>query len=178
MDIAHWKASKLINNQPNLPQWHTHWHTHTPTTVLRPSWILSGTTRVSRHQEGKTRNVKPIWIYCSKRQWVAVASARSYANRHLTQTDKHASTPPLSFLQAGCPSCHPTNSVKALKASATNERKLSVAHNTWRWWMWPSDVNSRPTTVTCWSHSVSSFVYSTMVIMSRGSVCVSWYLPI
>ena len=32
------------------------------------------------------------------------------------QTDNHASTPPLSFLQAGCPFCHPTNSVKALKA--------------------------------------------------------------
>jgi len=33
------------------------------------------------------------------------------------QTDNHASTPPLSFLQAGYPSCRPTNSVKALKAS-------------------------------------------------------------
>jgi len=32
------------------------------------------------------------------------------------QTDNHTSTPPLSFLQAGCPSCRPTNSVKALKA--------------------------------------------------------------
>jgi len=32
------------------------------------------------------------------------------------QTDNHASTLPLSFLQAGCPSCRPTNSVKALKA--------------------------------------------------------------
>jgi len=32
------------------------------------------------------------------------------------QADNHASTPPLSFLQAGCPSCRPTNSVKALKA--------------------------------------------------------------
>jgi len=30
------------------------------------------------------------------------------------QTDNHASTPPLSFLQAGCPSCRPTNSIKAL----------------------------------------------------------------
>jgi len=29
------------------------------------------------------------------------------------QTDNHANTPPLSFLQAGCPSCRPTNSVKA-----------------------------------------------------------------
>jgi len=27
----------------------------------------------------------------------------------LPQTDNHASIPPLSFLQAGCPSCHPTN---------------------------------------------------------------------
>ena len=33
------------------------------------------------------------------------------------QTDNHASTPPLIFLQAGFPSCHPTNSVKALKAT-------------------------------------------------------------
>ena len=32
------------------------------------------------------------------------------------QTDNHASIPPLSFLQTGCPSCRPTNSVKALKA--------------------------------------------------------------
>ena len=32
------------------------------------------------------------------------------------QTDHHASTPPLSFLQAGCPSLCLTNSVKALKA--------------------------------------------------------------
>jgi len=32
------------------------------------------------------------------------------------QTDNHTSTSPLSFLQTGCPSCRPTNSVKALKA--------------------------------------------------------------
>ena len=28
--------------------------THTHTTILRLPWILSGTTRVSRHQKGKT----------------------------------------------------------------------------------------------------------------------------
>jgi len=49
-------------------------HAHTHTTILQPSWILSGTTRVSGHQKGKTRKVKPIWIYWSKRQRVAVAS--------------------------------------------------------------------------------------------------------
>jgi len=31
------------------------------------------------------------------------------------QTDNHASTTLLIFLQTGCPSCHPTNSIKALK---------------------------------------------------------------
>jgi len=36
----------------------------------------------------------------------------------LLQTDNQASTSLLSFLQAGCPSCRPTNSVKALKAQA------------------------------------------------------------
>ena len=32
------------------------------------------------------------------------------------QTDNHASTSPLSLLQARCPSCRPTNNIKALKA--------------------------------------------------------------
>jgi len=40
---------------------------HTHTTALQPSWILSGTTRVNWHQKGKTRKVKPIWFYWSKR---------------------------------------------------------------------------------------------------------------
>ena len=48
---------------------------------------------------------------------MAVASAGPYASLHLTPD--HASTPPLSFLQAGCPSCRPTKSVKALKAQYT-----------------------------------------------------------
>jgi len=45
------------------------------------------------------------------------------------QTDNHVSTPPLRFLQAGCPSCHPANSVKALKAVGTvllSEKSRSV----------------------------------------------------
>jgi len=39
---------------------------------------------------------------------------------HLTQTDNPSSIPPLSFLQAGCPSCQPANSIKALKAKHTH----------------------------------------------------------
>jgi len=45
---------------------------------------------------------------------VAVASVGPYASLHLIP-DNHAKIPPLGFLQAGCPSCHPTNSVKTLK---------------------------------------------------------------
>ena len=33
----------------------------------------------------------------------------------ISLTLNHARIPPFSFLQAGCPSCHPTNSIKALK---------------------------------------------------------------
>jgi len=43
------------------------------------------------------------------------------------QADNHASTPPLSFLQAGCPSCRPTNSVKALKAQHKNSKKINIS---------------------------------------------------
>ena len=34
------------------------WNTHTHTTVLLLFWYMSGTTRVSRHQKGKTTKVK------------------------------------------------------------------------------------------------------------------------
>ena len=51
---------------------------------------------------------------------MAVASAGHMQVCTSLQTDNHASTSPLRFLQAGCPSCHPTNSVKALKAKKTN----------------------------------------------------------
>ena len=77
-----------------------------------------------------TRKVTPVWIFWSKRQWVAVASTAPCTKVQvctLLQTDNHASTPPLSFLQARCPSCCPTNSVKALKATTeNNQRKIQL----------------------------------------------------
>jgi len=45
------------------------------------------------------------------------------------QTDNHASTPPLSFLQTGCLSCRPTNSVKALKAQIAHDTYLFKMFN-------------------------------------------------
>jgi len=41
------------------------------------------------------------------------------------QTDNHTNSPPLSFLQAGCLSCCPTNSVKALKETSTKENNIN-----------------------------------------------------
>jgi len=59
---------------------------------------------------------------------VAVASAGLYASLHLIP-DNHTNIPPLSFLQAGCPSCRPTNSVKALKEYRIKMQNIPVAIN-------------------------------------------------
>ena len=74
---------------------------------------LSGTTRVRRYQKGKT-NLDFTEARDSEWQWHQLGSMQVCTS---LQTDNHASTLPLSFLQAGCPSCCPTNSVKALKAT-------------------------------------------------------------
>jgi len=67
---------------------------------------------VSRYLKGKT-NLDFAEARDSEWQWHQLGCMQVCT---LLQTDNHASTPPLSILQAGCPSCHPTNSVKALKA--------------------------------------------------------------
>ena len=80
---------------------------------------LSGTTQVSRYQKGKT-NLDFTEARDSEWQWLQLGYMQVCTS---LQTDNHASTPPLSFLQAGCPSCRPTNSIKALKANAKTPRK-------------------------------------------------------
>ena len=72
---------------------------------------LSGTTRVSRYQKGKT-NLDFTEARDSEWQWHQLDHIQVCTS---FQRDNHASTPPVSFLQAGCPSCRPTNSVGALK---------------------------------------------------------------
>jgi len=69
---------------------------------------------VSRYQKGKT-DLDFTEARDSEWQWYQLAHMQVCIS---LQTDNHASTPSLSFLQAGCPSCHPSNSVKALKAAA------------------------------------------------------------
>jgi len=84
----------------------THTHTHPF------NGRLSGTTRVSRYEKGKT-SLDFTGARGSEWQWHQLGRMQVCTS---LQTDNHASTPPLSFLQAGCPSCRPTNSIKGLKA--------------------------------------------------------------
>jgi len=72
--------------------------------------MLSGTTRVSRYQNGKT-NLDFTGARDSEWQWHQLGHMQVCT---LLQTDYHTSTPPL---QAGCPSSRPTDSIKALKAT-------------------------------------------------------------
>jgi len=73
---------------------------------------------VSRYQKGKT-NLNFIGARDSEWQWHQLGRMQIFTS---LQTNNHASTPPLSFLQTGCPSCRRTNSVKALKADNNNDR--------------------------------------------------------
>ena len=71
---------------------------------------FSGTTWVGQYQKGKT-NLDFTEARGSEWQWHQLGRMQVCI---LLQTDNHASTSPLSFLLAGCPSCRPTNSIKAL----------------------------------------------------------------
>jgi len=85
--------------------------------------LFSVTTQVSRYQKGKT-NLDFTEARDSEWQWHHLGHVQVCT---LLQTNSHASTPPLIFLHAGCSSCCPTNSVKALKE-----------HN----YKWQCEVNS------------------------------------
>ena len=79
---------------------HTHTHTHTH---IRLTALFPGTTRVSRYQKGKT-NLDFTEARDSEWQWHQLGHMQVCTSR---QTDNHASNPPLSCLQAVCPTCHP-----------------------------------------------------------------------
>jgi len=86
-----------------------HTHTHTYLTALFPGLPRRASTR---QNQCKT-NLDFTKAKDSEWQWHQLGHMQVCTS---LQTDNHASTPPLSFLKAGCPSCHPTNSVKAMKA--------------------------------------------------------------
>jgi len=83
---------------------------------------LSGTTWVGQYQKGGT-NPDFTEARDSEWQWHHLGHMQACT---LLQTDNHASNSPLSFLQAGCPSCRPTNSVKALTAKICMLRYIKL----------------------------------------------------
>ena len=77
---------------------------------------FSRTTRVSRYQKGKT-NLDFTEARDSEWRWHQLGICKSAPRfRQKTMPAPHHSV----FLQARCPSCRPTNSVKALKAHSIN----------------------------------------------------------
>jgi len=70
---------------------------------------------MSRYQKGKT-NLDFTEARDSQWQWHQLAHVQVCIS---LQTDNHASTPPLSFLQAGCPSCRPTDTIKSNEGKST-----------------------------------------------------------
>ena len=122
-----------------------------------------------------TRKAKPIWILLKQEtvsgsgiSWAICKSAPR--SRQITMPVPHHS----SFLQAGCPSCHPANNVKALKASlatitvwnavcACVDRELLML----RWLMWV------PAVLSCMSRCVA-VVWPLATITVWNAVCACW----
>ena len=75
---------------------------------------LSGTTRVGQYQKGKTK--KQETVSGSGTSCTICKSAPSSTDNHPCQ---HPTT---QLSEAGCPSCHPTNSIKALKANQLTDQ--------------------------------------------------------
>ena len=102
---CNFRSSHGLTDRVCVSHQHTlHTHTHTRLTAL-----FSRTTQVSRYQKGKT-NLDFTEARDSGISWAICKSAP--CSRQTTTPAPHHSC----FLQAGCPSCRPTNSVKALKA--------------------------------------------------------------
>jgi len=74
-------------------------------TRARLKGLFPETTRVSRYQKSKT-NLDFTEARDSECQWHQLGRMQVCTS---LLADNHASTPPLSFLQAGCPSCMPPN---------------------------------------------------------------------
>jgi len=87
----------------------THTHTHTRLTALCPGLPRSA----------GTRKVKPICILL-KQQTVSGSGICWAIFKYASRSRQPRQHPTAQFLQAGCPSWRPTNSVKALKETTVN----------------------------------------------------------
>jgi len=97
-------------------------------------------------------SLSPFWWPFSRWTWIsrcllkqrmmevvvttgAISYAKLQSNNHHQQTNIH-------FLQAGCPSCHPTNSVKAVKGKISHSMDLLTPSSPWGLPTLPLTTNS------------------------------------
>jgi len=97
-------------------QWNTTLHTFNSP--------FSGTTRVSQHQ-----NIKPILIL--RKQETASGSGISWAIcKSAPRSRQPRQHPTTQLIQAGCPSWHPTDSVKALESVHSKKLQYNMIQDT------------------------------------------------
>jgi len=114
------QSTKGITDETTL--FKIHYHCNCP--CNGSTLTNSLTTWVSWYQKGKT-DLDFTEARDNEWQWHQPGHIQVCTS---LQTDNHVSTLPLSFLQAGCASCCPTDSVKALKCVYT-DIVISVAMN-------------------------------------------------
>jgi len=130
----HWLLQQVLHKRPQSVcsfQFHNHSKLHHNYQLYYHYYLFASRTHthpfngpfsetawVSQYQKGKT-DLDFTEARVSEWQWHQLGHMQVCTLHlgHLVWTDNYTSTPPLCFLHAGCPSCHPTNSIKALKAS-------------------------------------------------------------
>jgi len=121
--------------------------------------LSSWTTWVSQYKKGNT-NVDFAEAKDSEWQWHQLGHMQVCIS---LQTDNHTSTPPLSYLQAGCPSCCPANSVKALKVLLIQVTGYAFQHNSMSQCLTQARINRNGNSV--WLQNI-------------GNDCGSYWQPI
>jgi len=121
LGLKYWRSRKLWE------VWHPYWW-------VQKHWQLPLNTHPPFNDPfsglpgwASTRKVKPIWILLKQEtmsgsgiSWAICKSASR--SRQITMPVPHHS----SFLQDECPSCRPTNSVKALKAQTSPQHWIKI----------------------------------------------------
>jgi len=104
-------------------------------------WILSGTTRVSQYQKGKTNlDLLEQEIVSGSGNSCAICKSAAPHPRDITMSASYQSV----SLQAGCPSGRPTNSVKALICfhdMFSSHTSLVVSYSTSQTLFWSKGIH-------------------------------------
>ena len=109
-----WQNATMTCNEQLVTHTHTHTHTHPF------NGPMSGTTRVSRYQEGKT-NLDFTGARDSEWQWHQLGHIQVCTS---LQTDNHANTSPLTFFTGQMPFLPPNQQRQSTEGTTSQFRKL------------------------------------------------------